>query len=50
MTVIKEKHLDRREWYTDADRDFSCMYYKDDVFHGGVMAGLGCSKKSCKKQ
>ena len=36
MTVIKEKHLDRREWYTDADRDFSCMYYKDDIFHGGI--------------
>ena len=36
MTAIKEKHLDRREWYTDADRDFVCMYHKDDVFHGGI--------------
>ena len=36
MTAIKEKHLDRREWYTDADRDFVCMYHKDNVFHGGI--------------
>ena len=36
MTAIKEKHMDRREWYTDADRDFVCMYHKDDVFHGGI--------------
>ena len=36
MTAIKEKHMDRRERYTDADRDFVCMYHKDDVFHGGI--------------
>ena len=36
MTAIKKKHLDRREWYTDAERDFVCMYCRDDAFHGGI--------------
>ena len=36
MTAMKEKHLDRREWYTDADRDFACIYHKDPVFQGGI--------------
>ncbi len=36
MTAVKKKHLDRREWYADSDRDFVCMYHRDDVFHGGI--------------
>ena len=36
MSVIKEKHLDRREWFTDADRDFTCIYHRDVVFRGGI--------------
>ena len=36
MTEIKKKHLDRREWYTDSDRSFACMYHRDDDFHGGI--------------
>ena len=36
MTAIKKKHLDRREWYTDSDRDFTCRYHRDDDFHGGI--------------
>ena len=36
MAVIKKKHLDRREWYTDSDRDFTCLYHRDDVFRGGI--------------
>lgn len=36
VTVIKEKHLDRREWYADSERDFVCMYHRDDFFHGGI--------------
>lgn len=36
MVEIKLKNLDRQEWYTDSDRDFSCMYHKDDFFDGGV--------------
>ena len=36
MTGIKKKHLDRREWYTDSERDFACMYHRDDDFHGGI--------------
>ena len=33
---IKQKNLDRREWYTDTDRDFACVYHKDEFFEGGV--------------
>jgi len=33
---IKKKHLDRREWYTDSERDFSCLYHQDDCFRGGI--------------
>ena len=36
MEAIKKKHLDRREWYTDSERDFLCLYHKDDHFHGGI--------------
>ena len=36
MTAIKKKHLDRREWYADSERDFACIYHKDDIFHGGI--------------
>lgn len=35
---IKTKNLDRREWYTDSDKDFACAYIKDEFFDGG--AGL----------
>ena len=35
MEIVK-KHLDRREWYGDGDRDFSCRYHKDDFFEGGM--------------
>ena len=33
---IKKKHLDRREWYTDSERDYSCLYHQDDYFRGGI--------------
>ena len=33
---IKKKHLDRREWYTDSERNYSCLYHRDDYFHGGI--------------
>ena len=36
MTAIKKKHLDRHEWYTDSDRDFTCRYHRDDEFRGGI--------------
>lgn len=36
MTSIKNKHLDRREWYTDSERSFTCMYHSDEDFHGGI--------------
>ena len=36
MKELKEKHLDRREWYSDADRDFACMYHQDEFFTGAV--------------
>jgi predicted RNA-binding protein associated with RNAse of E/G family len=36
MTAIKKKHLDRREWYSDSDRDFACLYHADNEFHGGI--------------
>ena len=36
MAEIKKKYLDRHEWYADSERDFVCMYLKDDIFHGGI--------------
>ena len=36
MVEIKKKNLDRREWYSDKDRDFACRYHKDDFFEGGI--------------
>ena len=36
MKELKQKHLDRREWYSDTDRDFACMYHRDDCFAGAV--------------
>ncbi len=33
---IKKKNLNRREWYTDSDRAFSCFYFKDSIFKGGI--------------
>jgi len=33
---LKLKHLDRREWYTDADREFACIYHRDECFAGAV--------------
>jgi len=36
VTVIKKKHLNRQEWYTDSDRDFACMYHRDEDFNGGI--------------
>ena len=36
MLEIKRKHLDRREWYGDAERDFRCMYHRDGCFEGGI--------------
>ena len=36
MIKLKRKHLDRREWYTDAQRAFSCMYHRDGGFAGAV--------------
>ncbi len=36
MVEIKLKNLNRQEWYSDSDRDFACMYHKDDFFEGGV--------------
>ena len=36
MKELKQKHLDRREWYSDTDREFACMYHRDDCFSGAV--------------
>ena len=36
VLAIKKKHLDRREWYEEFERDFSCMYQKDEFFEGGI--------------
>jgi predicted RNA-binding protein associated with RNAse of E/G family len=36
LLEVKEKNLDRREWYNDTQRDFKCMYQKDEYFEGGV--------------
>ena len=33
---IRKKHLDRREWYTDSERNYSCLYHHDDYFQGGI--------------
>lgn len=33
---IKKKHLDRREWYTDSERSYSCLYHRDEYFQGGI--------------
>ena len=36
MLEVRKKNLDRREWYSDSDRDFSCAYHKDEFFDGGI--------------
>lgn len=36
MAEIRKKHLDRREWYTDSQRDFACLYHRDGDFRGGI--------------
>ena len=36
MLAIKKKQLDRREWYEEFERDFSCMYQKDEFFEGAI--------------
>lgn len=36
VTSIKKKYLDRRDWYTDSERDFICLYHRDDLFTGGI--------------
>ena len=36
MAEIRKKHLDRREWYSDSERDFVCIYHKDSFFRGGI--------------
>lgn len=36
MAEIRKKHLDRREWYTDSERDYACMYHRDSFFRGGI--------------
>lgn len=36
MLEVKKKNLDRREWYSDTDRDFACVYHKDEYFDGGI--------------
>ena len=36
VLAIKKKHLNRREWYEEFERDFSCMYQKDEFFEGGI--------------
>ena len=28
--------MDRREWYSASDRDFACIYHRDNCFRGGV--------------
>ncbi len=28
--------MDRREWYSDSDREYVCIYHRDDCFRGGV--------------
>ena len=36
MKELKRKHLDRREWYSDTDREFACVYRRDNCFAGAV--------------
>ena len=36
MKTIRKKHMDRREWYSASDRDFACIYHRDNCFRGGV--------------
>ena len=36
MLEVKKKNLDRREWYNDTQREFKCMYLKDEFFEGAV--------------
>lgn len=36
VTVMKRKHLNRQEWYTDSDRKFVCLYHRDQHFRGGI--------------
>ncbi len=36
MLEVKKKNLDRREWYSDTDRDFACVYHRDEHFEGGI--------------
>ena len=36
MKELKQKHLDRREWYADTDRDFVFVYHQDECFAGAV--------------
>ena len=55
MIKLKRKNLDRREWYTDAQWKFSCMYHRDGSFAGAVglltfgqripVAGVGAGKR-----
>ena len=28
--------MDRREWYSDSDRKYTCIYHRDDCFQGGI--------------
>lgn len=46
MIKLKRKNLDRREWYTDAQRKFSCMYHRDGSFAGamGLLTFTGLEK------
>lgn len=30
MLEVKKKHPNRREWYTDSDRDCVSLFYKDE--------------------
>ena len=36
VAEIRKKHLDRREWYSDSERDFTCIYHEDSFFRGGI--------------
>ena len=36
MKELKQKHLDRREWYADTERDFVSVYHQDECFTGAV--------------
>ena len=28
--------MDRREWYSDSDREYACIYHRGDCFPGGI--------------